>query len=42
MIFEFDGLEKAKAFWDSPEYAEAKALRIGASDADFIIIEGAE
>lgn len=42
VIFEFDSFEKARAFWDSPEYAQAKALRIGAADGDFIVIEGVD
>lgn len=42
VIFEFDSFETAKAFWDSPEYEAAKALRIGAADGDFILIEGVD
>lgn len=42
MIFEFESFEKANAFFDSQEYLQAKALRIGSADADFIIIEGTE
>ncbi|WEZ86076.1 DUF1330 domain-containing protein (plasmid) [Rhizobium sp. 32-5/1] len=41
-IFEFESFDKAKEFWDSPEYAEAKVLRSGAAEADFILIEGAD
>lgn len=40
VIFEFESFEKAKDFWNSPAYAEAKRLRQGAADADFILIEG--
>ena len=42
VIFEFESFEKAKAFWDSPEYAEAKAMRVGAAEGDFILIEGTD
>ncbi|MEH7906976.1 DUF1330 domain-containing protein [Rhizobium laguerreae] len=42
VIFEFDSFEKVPAFWESPEYAQAKALRAGVADADFILIEGAD
>ncbi|MBY5815906.1 DUF1330 domain-containing protein [Rhizobium leguminosarum] len=42
VIFEFDSFQKVQAFWDSPEYAQAKALRASAADADFILIEGAD
>lgn len=42
VIFEFGSFDEAKAFWDSPEYAEAKALRAGAADGDFILIEGVD
>ncbi len=41
-IFEFDSLERARAFWESEEYVEAKQLREGAAEADFILIEGVE
>ncbi|MEY9530892.1 DUF1330 domain-containing protein [Sinorhizobium fredii] len=42
VIFEFDTFERAKAFWDSPEYDMAKKLRAGAANGDFILIEGVE
>lgn len=42
VVFEFEGFQKAKAFWDSPEYAAAKELRAGAAEADFILVEGAD
>ncbi len=40
-IFEFDSFADAQAFWDSPEYAEAKTLRAGAASGDFLLMEGA-
>lgn len=42
VIFEFDSFDQAKAFWDSPAYTESKALRDGAADADFILMEGVD
>jgi uncharacterized protein (DUF1330 family) len=42
LIFEFESFERAKAFWNSPEYADARVLRAGAAEADFILIEGAD
>jgi uncharacterized protein (DUF1330 family) len=42
VIFEFESFEKAKEFWNSPKYADAKALRLGAADGDFILIEGVD
>ena len=29
----------ARAFWDSPEYAEAKKLRAGIADCEVILVE---
>lgn len=40
VIFEFESFSKAKSFWESAEYAKAKALRIGAAQADFMLVEG--
>jgi uncharacterized protein (DUF1330 family) len=40
VVLEFPDLEKARAWWASPEYAEAKALRQSVSDADMIAVEG--
>jgi uncharacterized protein (DUF1330 family) len=36
----FPTLELAKAFYASPEYQAAKALRAGACEAEFIALEG--
>ncbi|MBO9112700.1 MULTISPECIES: DUF1330 domain-containing protein [Rhizobium/Agrobacterium group] len=41
-IFEFDSFNRAKAFWESDEYAPAKKLRDDAADAAFILIEGVD
>ena len=40
VVLEFPNLEKAQAWWASPEYAEAKALRQSVSDAEMIAVEG--
>ena len=40
VIVEFPSVEQAKAWWESPEYAEAKALRQATSDSQLIIAEG--
>ena len=40
VILEFPSLEQAKAFWDSPEYAEAKALRMATATSEVVLMEG--
>ena len=40
VIVEFPSVEQAKAWWASPEYAEAKALRQATSESQLIIAEG--
>ena len=40
VIIEFPSLDQAKAHYNSPEYAEIKKLREGASEARFVAIEG--
>ncbi len=40
VILEFPSLEKAKEFFHSDEYAEAKKLRVGAAKAQFLAIDG--
>ena len=41
VIIEFPSLEKAKAWWASEEYAEAKALRQATARTQMIVVEGA-
>ncbi len=41
VIIEFDSVERAKAWWGSNEYAEAKALRQATADTEMIVVEGA-
>jgi len=40
VVLEFPSVERANAWYDSPEYAPAKALRWATSSADLIIVEG--
>jgi len=37
---EFESFEKAKEFYNSLEYNEAKNVRQKSADTDFILIEG--
>jgi uncharacterized protein (DUF1330 family) len=39
VISEWPDKEAAKAFWNSPEYAEAKKLREGIADCQVLLIE---
>jgi uncharacterized protein (DUF1330 family) len=40
VLLEFPSVERARAWWKSPEYAEARALRQATSDGTLIILEG--
>jgi uncharacterized protein (DUF1330 family) len=40
VLVEFPSVEQAKAWWASPEYAEAKALRQATAQSELIIVEG--
>ena len=42
VMLEFPTLEQAQAWYDSPEYAPARALRHSISTADLFIAEGIE
>lgn len=42
VIVEFPSVERAKAWWASPEYAEAKALRQATSEGSLVVVEGIE
>ena len=42
VVIEFPSYEAARACYDSPEYAAAKAIRKSAAESDLIIIEGYE
>ena len=41
VVIEFDSVERAKAWWGSSEYAEAKALRQATADTEMVVIQGA-
>lgn len=41
VVLEFESVEKAKAWWNSGEYREPKALRHSAAQAQMIVVEGA-
>ena len=40
VIIEFPTLARAKEWWSSPEYAEARAIRQATSKGTLIVIEG--
>jgi uncharacterized protein (DUF1330 family) len=40
VMVEFPSVEQAKAWWASPEYAAAKALRQATADSMLIVAEG--
>jgi uncharacterized protein (DUF1330 family) len=40
VIVEFPSLERAKAWWSSQEYAEAKALRQATASSQMIVADG--
>lgn len=40
VIVEFPSVERAKAWWSSPEYADAKALRQATSSTQMVVTEG--
>ena len=40
VILEFDSLDNAKTFYESPDYQKAKAAREGAATGQFIVVDG--
>jgi len=40
VILEFENAERARAWWSSPEYAEAKKLRQATATTDMLLVEG--
>lgn len=40
VIIEYPSFDRAQAFFTSPEYQQAKKLRDGAANAQFILVEG--
>ncbi|HIM38297.1 MAG TPA: DUF1330 domain-containing protein [Dehalococcoidia bacterium] len=41
VVIEFETLEKAKAWYDSPEYQAVIGQRISTSDSSVIFVDGA-
>ena len=41
VILEFPSWEDAQSFYHSPEYSEARRIREGAAEGQFLLIEGA-
>lgn len=39
-VLEFSSMERAREWWDSPEYAPAKAMRQASADTEMLLIEG--
>jgi uncharacterized protein (DUF1330 family) len=42
VIIEFPTMESARAFYDSPEYQEAKKIRTPISEGQFVVVQGVE
>ena len=40
VVLEFPNAERARAWWESPEYAAAKALRQSCADTQMLLIDG--
>lgn len=40
VILEFPDAQRARAWWESPEYAEAKALRMESATTQMILVDG--
>jgi uncharacterized protein (DUF1330 family) len=40
VVLEFPTVERARAWWNSPEYAPAKAVRQSCADTQLVITEG--
>lgn len=40
VVIEFPSMEKARAFYDSPEYLLARKAREGVSSFDMVLVEG--
>ena len=41
VVLRFESVDAAKTWWNSPEYAPAKAMRQRASNGKMIVVEGA-
>lgn len=41
VVLEFPSIAAARTFWESPEYAEARAARAGAATFQAVLVDGA-
>jgi uncharacterized protein (DUF1330 family) len=41
VILEFPDVEAGRAWWNSPEYEPAKALRQSCAETDMLLVQGA-
>lgn len=42
VLLEFPSQDKAAEFYHSPEYSEARKLREGAAEGEFVLVEGVD
>ncbi len=40
VVLEFPSAERARAWWSSPEYAEARQLRLASATAEMVLADG--
>jgi len=40
VVIEFESVLAAQTFYNSPEYSAARALRAGAAEAEFVVLDG--
>jgi uncharacterized protein (DUF1330 family) len=40
VVLEFPSVERARSWWETPEYAPAKAVRQSCADTELVITEG--
>ncbi len=40
VILEFESMEKARIWYNSPEYQHAKSFRVRAADSNFVLTQG--
>ena len=40
VVLEFPSVERARAWWDSPEYAEARVLRQASATTEMVLVDG--
>ena len=40
VVLQFDSAERAKQWWSSPEYREARGIRQACAETDMILVEG--